>query len=151
MGATLGPLTAASFHTTPPLTLPGAPPQPDYLNTAAVGSTAWSPRRILRLAKALEAAAGRDLEAERWSARPLDIDLLVYGDRVCADPDLTLPHPGLAQRDFVLRPLAEVAPHLPVPPDGRTVAELLVALKERGETRGEEPGGGPSPSAEPSP
>lgn len=93
---------------------------------------------MLRRAKALEAAAGRDLAAERWSARALDIDLLLYGMRVCAEPDLTLPHPGLPSRAFVLAPLADIAPAWAVPPNGETVEELLAALRE--ERREDGPG-----------
>ncbi len=145
----LGPLRAAPLYRTAPVTLPGAPPQSDYLNTAAVGRTRVPPLEVLRLAKALEREAGRDPAAERWAARPLDVDLLVYGDlcgeltgEVAGDPArLTLPHPGLRRRAFVLIPLADVAPGLAVPPDGKTVAELLAGLRKAGDAGGVQPAG----------
>ena len=87
-----------------------------------------APEEILRLAKELERRAGRDPTAPRDSPRPLDVDLLLYGDRVLADPALTVPHPRMAERAFVLVPLAEIAPAMRVPPEGRTVADLLAAL-----------------------
>jgi 7,8-dihydro-6-hydroxymethylpterin-pyrophosphokinase len=89
---------------------------------------------VLALAKALERAAGR-VPGPRFGPRPLDIDLLVYGDRICGAPELTIPHPRLRQRRFVLAPLAEIAPDLRVPPDGATVRELLDRLDP--ETAGE--------------
>ena len=104
-----------------------APPQPDYLNTAALGRTALPPDAVLALAKALELAAGRT-RGVRFGPRPLDVDLLLYGDLRRDDPELTLPHPRLRERRFVLAPLAEIAPGLEVPPDGATVAELLERL-----------------------
>lgn len=105
-------------------------PQPDYLNTAAVAQTTLEPEAILALAKALELAAGRQTPARtvRWSPRPLDIDLLLYGDRISDAPELTLPHPRLRERRFMLEPLAEIAPDWPVPPDGIPVQDLLARL-----------------------
>ncbi|HEX2255073.1 MAG TPA: 2-amino-4-hydroxy-6-hydroxymethyldihydropteridine diphosphokinase [Thermoanaerobaculia bacterium] len=122
--ALLGPLTVASLYRTAPV----GPPQPPYLNTAAVGTTRRSPREILALTQELERAAGRRAGGERWGARELDVDLLVYGSRVQDDPLLTLPHPRLRERAFVLVPLAEIAPDLPIPPDGATARQLLAAL-----------------------
>lgn len=82
---------------------------------------------MLALAKALEHAAGRR-PGPRFGPRPLDIDLLLHGGRTSVAPELTLPHPRLRERRFVLEPLAEIAPDLPVPPDGVTVLELLARL-----------------------
>jgi 2-amino-4-hydroxy-6-hydroxymethyldihydropteridine diphosphokinase len=105
-------------------------PQPDYLNTAALARTSLAAEDVLALAKALELAAGRRRGA-RFGPRPLDIDLLLYGGRLSEAPELTLPHPRLRERRFMLAPLAEIAPDLPVPPDGATVAELLARLGDR--------------------
>ena len=111
--------------------LPVSPvPQPDFLNTAALAHTSLGPEEVLALAKALELAAGRR-RGLRFGPRPLDIDLLLYGDRQSRDPELTLPHPRLAERRFMLEPLAEIAPDLPVPPEGVTVAELLARMGDQ--------------------
>jgi 2-amino-4-hydroxy-6-hydroxymethyldihydropteridine diphosphokinase len=106
-------------------------PQPDYLNTAAVGSTRLPPEAVLALAKSLELAAGRR-RGPRFGPRPLDVDLLLYDGLAVQRPELTLPHPRLAERRFVLLPLAEIAPDLPVPPFGATVQELLDRLPADG-------------------
>jgi 2-amino-4-hydroxy-6-hydroxymethyldihydropteridine diphosphokinase len=89
------------------------------------------PDAILALAMVLERDAGRERGpgVPRLGPRPLDIDLLVYGGRTSEAPELTLPHPRLAERRFVLAPLADIAPDLPVPPGGETVATLLARLK----------------------
>jgi 2-amino-4-hydroxy-6-hydroxymethyldihydropteridine diphosphokinase len=126
--AALGPLEVASLYRTAPLS---PVPQPSFLNTAALARTDMEPEAILALAKALELAAGRR-RGERFGPRPLDVDLLLWGDRVSAAPELTLPHPGLAHRRFVLAPLAEIAPDLPVPPEGEPVAALLDRVGQQG-------------------
>lgn len=102
-------------------------PQADFLNTALTGSTDLAAVDLLALANALEALAGRRL-GPRNGPRPLDVDILLYGDTVSDDARLTLPHPRLRQRRFVLAPLAELDPGLRVPPDGATVAELLARV-----------------------
>lgn len=103
------------------------PQQPAYLNTAAVGTTALPADAVLALAKACERAAGRR-PAPRDAARPLDIDLLLFGSRISALPELTLPHPRLTERAFALAPLAAVAPRLRLPDTGSTVAAALARL-----------------------
>lgn len=109
--------------------LPLSPvPQPDFLNTAALAHTTLSPEAVLALAKALERAAGRRRGA-RFGPRPLDVDLLTYGSCRSDAPELTLPHPRLRERRFVLEPLAEIAPDLAIPPGGTTVRELLARLE----------------------
>jgi len=102
-------------------------PQPPFLNAVLVGSTGLSPEALLTVAKALEWSAGRR-RGERHGPRVLDIDLLVFGDLQRSFPELTLPHAALCHRRFFLEPLAEVAPHLPLPPDGETPREALARL-----------------------
>lgn len=123
----LGPLQVAPLYRTAAVS---PLPQPDYLNTAAVGRTSLGPEAVLALAKALELAAGRR-PGPRFGPRPLDIDLLLYGDLQSSAPELALPHPRLRERRFVLEPLAAIAPGLAVPPDGLTVAELLARVADQ--------------------
>lgn len=122
--ASLGPLRVASLYRTAPVSPVS---QPDFLNTAALAHTALPPEEVLALGKALEREAGRR-PGERFGPRPLDVDLLVYGDVVLDRPELILPHPRMRERRFVLVPLAEIAPDLPVPPDGARVRDLLERL-----------------------
>jgi 2-amino-4-hydroxy-6-hydroxymethyldihydropteridine diphosphokinase len=124
LAASLGPLRVASLYRSHPIS---PIPQPEFLNTAALARTVLAAEEVLALAKALELAAGRRPGA-RFGPRPLDVDLLLYGNRRVAAPELTLPHPRLRERRFMLAPLAEIAPAWPVPPDGATVAELLERL-----------------------
>jgi 2-amino-4-hydroxy-6-hydroxymethyldihydropteridine diphosphokinase len=110
--------------------LPGQPPQPDHLNAVLRLRTALAPDALLDVFRVLEQAAGRDPGAARWSPRPLDLDLLLYGDLVLDAPALTLPHPRLAVRRFVLRPLADLAPDVAVPGLDATVADLLATCPD---------------------
>lgn len=115
--------------------LPGQPPQPDHLNAVVRLRTALRPHALLDRLHAIEAAAGRDPAAPRWSPRPLDLDLLLFGGAHLDADGLRVPHPRLAQRRFVLRPLADLAPDLAVPGLGATVADLLVTTPDRAEVR----------------
>lgn len=98
--------------------------QPRFLNGACAIQTELSPRELLDRLLAVERALGRDRTGPRHGPRTIDLDLLLYGDRVVDEPGLTVPHPGLAERRFALEPLAELDPELGLP-DGRRVSTLL--------------------------
>ena len=104
--------------------------QPDFVNAAAEISTGLDPLALLRALLALETAHGRERPFPN-APRVLDLDLLFYDDLVMQEPELTLPHPRLHERGFVLFPLADIAPDLDVPGKG-TVRELLAALPDQG-------------------
>ncbi len=127
----LGPLLVASLYRSRPVS---PIPQPDYLNTAVLARTSLAPGELLALAKTLERDAGRR-DGPRFGPRPLDIDVLLYGDLQLESPELTVPHPRLRERRFVLEPLADIAPDWRVPPDDITVRELLERLEEEGVER----------------
>jgi len=95
---------------------------PPHLNITARIETDLSPEDLLRRIHAVEAAGGRQ-RTERWGPRTIDIDILLYGDREIQTPTLTLPHPGIAERAFVVVPLADLAPDLHLP-DGRPLEVL---------------------------
>jgi 2-amino-4-hydroxy-6-hydroxymethyldihydropteridine diphosphokinase len=105
--------------------------QPPYLNTVLIGTTRWPAVDLLAVGKALEHTAGRRLGA-RHGPRPLDVDLLLYGDSVRSDPELRLPHPALRERRFALQPLADLEPDRRLPPDGKTAREVLAGLRDGG-------------------
>jgi 2-amino-4-hydroxy-6-hydroxymethyldihydropteridine diphosphokinase len=79
---------------------------------------------LLRALQTIENAQGRIRKTERWSARTLDLDILLYGNQIIDLPDLAVPHIGIAERAFVLHPLSEIAPHIQVPGHG-ALADLL--------------------------
>lgn len=97
--------------------------QPRYLNMALRARTALDPRALLGCLKRIELEMGR-VQTVRWGPRPIDLDILLYGDRRIDEPNLQIPHPRLSERPFVLRPLAELAPELRPPGYEATIAEL---------------------------
>ena len=107
----------------------GGPPQPEYLNAVLIAETALAPADLLRRAQAAEAAFGR-VRHEVWGPRTLDVDVIVYGDVVSDDPELTLPHPRAQERAFVLAPWLDADPDAEIPGQGR-VAALLDAVVAR--------------------
>jgi 2-amino-4-hydroxy-6-hydroxymethyldihydropteridine diphosphokinase len=105
----------------------GAPDQPHYLNAVAGLDTMLAPLELLRELQRIESEQGRTRDGRRWQARTLDLDLLLHGERRVRGPSLTLPHPGVHCRAFVIHPLAEIAPLAVVPGLGR-VRELADAV-----------------------
>jgi 2-amino-4-hydroxy-6-hydroxymethyldihydropteridine diphosphokinase len=115
------------YHT-PPF---GDVPQPPFVNAVAGLVSQLTPEELLAQLRALETALGREPSRERWGPRVIDLDLLVLGAQKRSTATLTLPHPGIAERDFVLYPLADLAPDLEVPDVGR-VAQLRERVNDRG-------------------
>ncbi len=118
----------SSLYATAPF---GPVEQPDFVNAAAGLLSRLSPEDLLAELRAIEATQGRVRSGERWGPRRIDLDLLVVGGERRQTPDLTLPHPGIPQRNFVLYPLAEIAPDLVVPGLG-TVRDLQERVPSTG-------------------
>jgi 2-amino-4-hydroxy-6-hydroxymethyldihydropteridine diphosphokinase len=119
-------LRMSRLRTTAPV---GGPPQDDYRNAAALVETALSATELLAEAKRAERRLLRDADAERWGPRTIDVDLLLLDDEVVDTPTLSIPHPRMAERRFVLEPAAEIAPEMRHPGLDCTVAELFEALR----------------------
>lgn len=109
----------------------GPAEQPDYINAVAAIDTLLTPHALLDALLGIERLHGRVRSATRWGPRTLDLDILVYGDRVIDDVRLTVPHPGIAERPFVLHPLAEIAPEIEIPNKG-PIRALIAACPTGG-------------------
>lgn len=118
---------ASSLYRSAPM---GPAGQPDYCNAVCRIETGLAPRALLDALIGIERAAGRIRGGERWGARQLDLDVLHVDGVVLDEPGLHLPHPGIAQRNFVLVPLAEIAPDLHVPGLGSVAARAQACGRE---------------------
>jgi 2-amino-4-hydroxy-6-hydroxymethyldihydropteridine diphosphokinase len=112
----------------------GPVPQGPYLNAAAALRTTLAPRDLLDAIRGIERCEGRDRgsDAQRWGPRTLDLDLLIYDSLVVSEPGLTLPHPRMHERAFVLEPLSRIAAAAIIPGRNLTVAAALAALRAAG-------------------
>jgi 2-amino-4-hydroxy-6-hydroxymethyldihydropteridine diphosphokinase len=125
----------SSLYRTEPV---GMEQQPAFVNAVAEIETEMEPEALLEFLRTLERHHGRDRTREAYKGpRTLDLDLLLVDDQVLATPRLTLPHPALAERRFVLEPLAEIAPETVHPVLRKTVSELLAELPDEGANRRE--------------
>lgn len=120
-------LRQAPVYQTTPVHCPHG--SPDFLNTVIELDLDASPQEILRQTREIERQLGRQPASGRHAPRTIDIDLLYAGDAVCATPGLVLPHPRLAERRFVLQPLADIRPELVLPGTVTTIATLLANLR----------------------
>lgn len=116
---------SSPLYQTPPLGGPAG--QPDYLNAILMLRTTLGPCELLTYCQSLESEEGRERK-ERWGARTLDIDLLLYAQQQIKEPNLEIPHPRLIERHFVLLPLVALAPDLHHPQSGLSVQQLLDSL-----------------------
>lgn len=112
----------------------GPQDQPDYVNAVMAIATTLSPTDLLHCLQHIEQAQGRTRNGQRWGARTLDLDILMYGDFIIDSPSLTVPHNGIVERAFVLYPLLEIAPELTIPGKGN-IADLINHCPLAGLTR----------------
>jgi len=121
-------IARSQLYRTPPW---GVLDQPDFLNAVAILETALEPHALLDALLEIERAAGRLRQGQRWGPRTLDLDLLHVAGETIRSERLTLPHPHIAERAFVLLPLSDVAPDLEIPGQGK-VADLLRTVDTQG-------------------
>ncbi len=121
-------ITVSAFYGSKPM---GPQDQPDYVNAVAAIDTSLTAEQLLHSLQQIEQTQGRQRKAERWGARTLDLDILLYGDATIQTEQLTVPHYGMRVREFVLYPLYEIAPHLCLP-DGTVLASLLTQVPLNG-------------------
>ena len=124
----LGEVTKRSaVYETPPW---GVDEQPRFLNACVLLETDAPPKKLLNKLKEIEQAVGR-VERERWGPREIDIDILAYGGEVINEAELTVPHPRMRERAFVLVPLSEIAPDMKIPPDDCEVSGMAREIREK--------------------
>lgn len=121
-------LLASSLYSSTPM---GPQNQPDYINAVVSINTSLTPLELLDCTQAIEQEQGRVRKDERWGPRTLDLDIVLYGNEVINSERLIVPHYGMKEREFVLYPLAEIAPSLQLP-DGTEVSELLEQVDRNG-------------------
>jgi 2-amino-4-hydroxy-6-hydroxymethyldihydropteridine diphosphokinase len=119
---------ASSLYRSEPF---GPVAQPQYVNAVAALLTQLAARPFLGLLRDLEIELGRQVQRQRWGPRLIDLDLLLFGEQTIEEPELTVPHPGIVQRNWVLYPLRDVAPELWIPGRGR-VATLAACVDPAG-------------------
>lgn len=117
-------VAVSSFYRTPPL---GPQDQPDYLNAAVALETTLEPETLLDHTQRIELQQGRVRKAERWGPRTLDLDIMLFGDRIINSERLTVPHYDMKNRGFMLWPLFDIAPDLRFP-DGISLQQVLTHL-----------------------
>lgn len=133
-------MACSPVYETEPHTRDSGEEQPAFLNAVVEVEVGCSPEQLLRIAQRLEREEGRVADRAQWAPRPLDVDLLLVGNVTYQSDELTLPHPRLAERRFVLRPWADLAPNFVVPPPfDATVRELLEACSDTAAIRRLEP------------
>ncbi len=114
-------LKASSLYCSKPM---GPQDQPDYINAVCLIETSLKPHGLLKQLQRIELEEGRERKGERWGPRTLDLDILLYGNETIDTADLTIPHSGMAAREFVMVPLFEIAPDL-VMQDGKPIAQWV--------------------------
>ena len=120
-------IAASRLYGNPPM---GPQDQPDYINAAACIETELGPHALLGMLQTIEDQQDRARSERRWGPRTIDLDLLLFDDEIIDDVKLTVPHPDISQRAFVLVPLCEIAPDIAIPGLARASA-LLAALDSR--------------------
>ncbi|HHE46338.1 MAG TPA: 2-amino-4-hydroxy-6-hydroxymethyldihydropteridine diphosphokinase [Bacteroidetes bacterium] len=121
-------VAASRLYETEPV---GVTDQPYFLNCVFSIRTAIEPGLLLERLKLIERAVGRKPGYVRWGRREIDLDILLYGDTIISNPRLTVPHPELMRRRFVLQPLVELCPEMVIPGTGISVREAAQVCSDR--------------------
>jgi len=127
----LGPLVVSAMYETSPV---GYTDQPDFVNCCVTGVTTKTAHELYNLCTSVEHRIGR-MSRERWREREIDIDVILFGTQQFADATITIPHPRMQDRLFVLVPAAEIAPHMIDPRTGRMIEQVLQGCTDEGTVR----------------